>query len=199
MVRRVDSRAKLSSCSFLPLLRFLPIRSHCSENGFASAVHFECFSFLPQGPSPCSLLSPSTHSPPPADSIPCALSDPTQQIMVLLKELNLSQVTLDYSVKAFPTHTTTAHSHLAPLGKIPALEINNSPSSPSTVLFGSQTIAQYLDSIVGGKAIPSIEKGIERFECLTTESLADGICEAALALRYERLERVESLDRHSNH
>ncbi|GAA5881968.1 hypothetical protein JCM16303_003487 [Sporobolomyces ruberrimus] len=115
------------------------------------------------------------------------------KILVLLKELNLSQVTLDYSVKAFPTHTTTAHSHLAPLGKIPALEINNSPPSPSTVLFGSQTIAQYLDSIVGGKAIPSIEKGIERFECLTTESLADGICEAALALRYERLERPSEL------
>jgi glutathione S-transferase len=110
--------------------------------------------------------------------------------MVLLKELKLSNIELDYSVKAFPTSQTTAHSHLAPLGKIPALSITQPDKEEPTVLFGSQTIAQYLDSIGRGKALPTIGQGLERFEALTTESLADGICEAALALRYERLERV---------
>jgi len=70
--------------------------------------------------------------------------------MVLLKELKLSNIELDYSVKAFPTSQTTAHSHLAPLGKIPALSITQAGREEPTVLFGSQTIAQYLDSIGGG-------------------------------------------------
>ncbi|GAA5959887.1 hypothetical protein JCM3765_000632 [Sporobolomyces pararoseus] len=115
------------------------------------------------------------------------------KIMVLLKELKLSNIELDYSVKAFPTSTTTSHSQLAPLGKIPALSISREGVKEPTVLFGSQVIAQYLDSMDGGKALPTWEKGIERFEALTTESLADGICEAALALRYERLERPKDL------
>ncbi|GAA5996149.1 hypothetical protein JCM5350_004589 [Sporobolomyces pararoseus] len=114
--------------------------------------------------------------------------------MVLLKELKLSNVELDYSVKAFPTSTTTSHSHLAPLGKIPALSITPKEREEPTVLFGSQVISQYLDSVAGGgKALPPSGKGLERFEALTTESLADGICEAALALRYERLERPKDL------
>ncbi|GAA5853395.1 hypothetical protein JCM3766R1_006928 [Sporobolomyces carnicolor] len=46
------------------------------------------------------------------------------KIMVLIRELGLTDlVELDYSVKAFPTSTTTSHSDVAPLGKIPALSV----------------------------------------------------------------------------
>ncbi|GAA5856625.1 hypothetical protein JCM3766R1_003198, partial [Sporobolomyces carnicolor] len=76
-------------------------------------------------------------------------------------------------------------------------------------------IAQYLDHVARGpeKSLPSLSSSsssssitaaaaddhddgdatLARFEALTTESLCDGICEAALALRYERLERPENL------
>lgn len=144
--------------------------------------------------------------------------------MVLIRELGLTDlVELDYSVKAFPTSTTTSHSDVAPLGKIPALSVvrrrrqgGTSSSAPTTTttttLFGSQVIAQYLDHVARGpeKSLPSLSSSsssssitaaaaddhddgdatLARFEALTTESLCDGICEAALALRYERLERV---------
>ncbi|GAA5928423.1 glutathione S-transferase family protein [Sporobolomyces koalae] len=113
------------------------------------------------------------------------------KIMVLLHELKMTrQVALDYSVKAFPTFQSTAHSHLAPLGKIPALAVQVDSEEVPRVLFGSQVIAQYLDSLARDKALPAA--GLERFEALATESLADGICEAALSLRYERLERASS-------
>ncbi|GAA6062835.1 hypothetical protein JCM10212_002473 [Sporobolomyces blumeae] len=126
------------------------------------------------------------------------------KVMVLMRELGIKSVELDYSVTAFPTAPTTTHSHLAPLGKIPALEIisararsatehlDGSPSS--TVLFGSQVICQYLASIAPSnrKVLPA-EGTLERFEALTTEALADGMCEAALSLRYERLERPSAL------
>ncbi|GAA6024149.1 hypothetical protein JCM11491_001014 [Sporobolomyces phaffii] len=121
------------------------------------------------------------------------------KIMVLLRELGIgpSVVQLDYSVKAFPTSPTTAHSHLAPLGKIPALALGTTGPGDETVLFGSQVIAQYLvDGVQGGRASQQAlarPGTVERFEALTTEALADGICEAALALRYERLERPAEL------
>lgn len=119
--------------------------------------------------------------------------DTQSQIMVLMKELKLSNVELDYSVKAFPTFQSTAHDHLAPLGKIPALTIQQASETAPKVLFGSQVIAQYLDSISPErKALPPLG-GLERFEALTLESLSDGVCEAALNLRYERLERVRPL------
>lgn len=112
--------------------------------------------------------------------------------MVLLRELKLTNVEFDYSVKAFPTFTSTAHSHLAPLGKIPALTVQDSSETAPKVLFGSQVIAQYLDSISPErKALPA-PGSFERFEALTLESLADGVFDAALNLRYERLERVST-------
>ena len=113
--------------------------------------------------------------------------------MVLLRELKLTNVEFDYSVKAFPTFTSTGHSHLAPLGKIPALTVQDSSEAAPKVLFGSQVIAQYLDSISPDqrKALPA-SGSFERFEALTLEGLADGVCEAALDLRYERLERVST-------
>lgn len=112
--------------------------------------------------------------------------------MVLAHELGLaSRIELDYSVKAFPTTTHTPHSHLVPHGKIPALVVTGSAARES-VLYGSENICAYLDELAGGKALPS-HGSIERFEALTTESLASAIKDAALSLRYERLERVRLL------
>ncbi|GAA5823122.1 hypothetical protein JCM3770_005258 [Rhodotorula araucariae] len=112
---------------------------------------------------------------------------------MLAHELGLaSRLELDYSVKAFPTATSTAHSHLVPHGKIPALVVRSAASDAEMVLFGSENICAYLDELAGGKALPP-HGGLARFEVLTTEALASAIKDAALALRYERVERPKEL------
>jgi glutathione S-transferase len=70
-----------------------------------------------------------------------------------------------------------------PLGKIPTLILENGER-----LFDSAVIVEYLDWLAdGGKVIPSEPR--ERFRTLTQQSLADGICDAAVLLRYEKLWR----------
>ncbi|GAA5944741.1 hypothetical protein JCM3775_006484 [Rhodotorula graminis] len=116
------------------------------------------------------------------------------KVMLLAHELGLaSHLDLDYSVKAFPTTTHTPHSHLVPHGKIPALVVSSpGPPARESVLYGSENICAYLDELAGGKALPP-HGSLERFEALTTESLASAIKDAALSLRYERLERPKEL------
>ncbi|GAA6002531.1 hypothetical protein JCM10207_001165 [Rhodosporidiobolus poonsookiae] len=113
------------------------------------------------------------------------------KVMIMARELDLhDKIELDYSVKAFPTFKTTPHSHLVPHGKIPALVVSPA-NGASSVLYGSETICEYLDSLAGNRALPA--DGLERFEALTTASLASAIKDAALALRYERVERPKDL------
>lgn len=69
-----------------------------------------------------------------------------------------------------------------PLGKIPALIPENGET-----IFDSAVIVEYLDWLGGGKIIPSDPK--LRFRSLTQESLADGIADAAVLLRYETVWR----------
>ncbi len=69
-----------------------------------------------------------------------------------------------------------------PLGKIPALILENGET-----IFDSAVIVEYLDWLGGGKIIPSDPK--LRFRSLTQESLADGIADAAVLLRYETVWR----------
>lgn len=70
-----------------------------------------------------------------------------------------------------------------PLGKIPALVLEN-----GEVIYDSAVIVEYLDAKAGGgKVIPA---GENRFKTLTLQALADGICDAAVVLRYEQLWRA---------
>ncbi len=66
-----------------------------------------------------------------------------------------------------------------PLGKIPTLILENGET-----IFDSAVIVEYLDWLAGGgKVIPTEPKA--RFRSLTQESLADGIADAAVLMRYE--------------
>ena len=68
-----------------------------------------------------------------------------------------------------------------PLGKIPALILENGET-----IFDSAVIVEYLDWLAGGgKVIPSEPQA--RFRTLTQQALADGIADAAVLIRYERL------------
>ncbi len=74
----------------------------------------------------------------------------------------------------------------APLRKVPALVLDD-----ASVLYDSTVICEYLDGLAGGKLIPA--EGAERWRVLTQQSLANGICEAAVLVRYENALRPEEL------
>lgn len=72
-----------------------------------------------------------------------------------------------------------------PLGKIPALQLESGET-----LFDSTVICDYLNSISSTiKLLP--EGGTARFNALTRTTLAHGICESAVTLRYETFLRPE--------
>ena len=74
-----------------------------------------------------------------------------------------------------------------PLGKIPALVLEDGSS-----LYDSRVIAEYLDHLVGGDKLFPADPA-RRFLALRLQALGDGICDAALLVRYEVASRPEAL------
>src|SRR5215212_9006878 len=87
-----------------------------------------------------------------------------------------SEVSLE---KADPTDANDSLRTQNPLGKIPALIIEN-----GTVLYDSPVILEYLDHHAGGGKIISAEPDA-RFAALTLQALCDGILDAGILLVYE--------------
>lgn len=73
-----------------------------------------------------------------------------------------------------------------PLGKIPTFF-----SDDGLVLFDSRVICEYLNDLGQGSIFPPA--GRARWEALTLHSLADGMLDAALLIRYEMTARPEAL------
>src|ERR1043166_5311816 len=81
--------------------------------------------------------------------------------------------------KADPTDASDSIRRQNPLGKIPALIIED-----GTVLYDSPVILEYLDHRAGGdKIIPADPHA--RFAALTLQALCDGILDAGILLGYE--------------
>ena len=70
-----------------------------------------------------------------------------------------------------------------PLGKIPALV-----TEKGAVIYDSAVIVEYLDALAGGGKIIPVDPDA-RFRSLTQAALADGICDAAVMMRYEAMWR----------
>ena len=74
-----------------------------------------------------------------------------------------------------------------PLRKIPALVTAN-----GTTIFDSTVICEYLDAMAGGgRLVP--REGDARWRVLANHALAQGMCEAAVLIRYETWLRPEAL------
>ncbi len=71
-----------------------------------------------------------------------------------------------------------------PLGKIPALAREDGPA-----LYDSRVICRYLDEKFGAGLYPAAPL---LWDVLTLEATADGICDAALLMRYELVVRPEA-------
>ncbi len=107
------------------------------------------------------------------------LSPYVRKVMVLLHETGQQdRVALQASVLT-PVSPDTALLEDNPLGKIPALRL-----ADGNVIHDSRVILEYLDhQHVGNPLIP--REGSARWRRLTLASLADGIMDAAVLIRYE--------------
>ena len=102
------------------------------------------------------------------------------------------EVGLDDRIELSLTHVAPAKPNrdygrdYNPLRKIPALALDD-----GTVLYDSTVICEFLDAQAGGgKLIPSDPP--RRWRVLTDYALAQGICEAAVSVRYETYARPEA-------
>ena len=102
-----------------------------------------------------------------------------RKVLVLLHETGQQErVTLE-TVLVTPVNPITALNEGNPLGKIPALRL-----ADGNVLHDSRVILDYFDhQHVGNPLIP--RDGSARWRRLTLASMADGIMDAAVLVRYE--------------
>jgi len=108
-----------------------------------------------------------------------------RKVRVAAAELGLGGAIEPVEVHPKPVETPPALAAVNPLGKIPALVIED-----GTALYDSTVICEYLDTEHGGgRLIPA--KGAARWAARRREALANGMMEAGVLLRYEQLFREE--------
>nr|WP_171161200.1 glutathione S-transferase C-terminal domain-containing protein [Usitatibacter palustris] len=98
-----------------------------------------------------------------------------RKVRVVLAEKQIACDLVEENVWS-PASTVPRHN---PLNKIPTLILDD-----GTSLFDSSVITEYLDTLGGPPLIPGA--GLERAHVRCDESLADGICDAALTIVLER-------------
>ncbi len=106
-----------------------------------------------------------------------------RKVVVMLHEMGIQdQVTL-VPVSGNPLDPGSLPVDLNPLGKIPALLTDGGQT-----LYDSRVICRYLDSQFNAGLYPP---GDRLWDCLTLEATGDGICDAAVLMRYETVVRPE--------
>lgn len=109
-----------------------------------------------------------------------------RKVRIAALELGLFDQIKIIETHVAPGKTDTQYGETVnPLRKIPALELDD-----GTVLMDSYVICEYLDSLAGNHAlIPAA--GDARWNVLTGHSVANGMMEAAVLIRYETFLRPE--------
>ena len=102
-----------------------------------------------------------------------------RKVLVLLHETGQQQRVTLHPVTLSPTAPDDTFNQANPLGKVPALQL-----ADGSVIHDSRVILDYLDhQHVGNPLIP--RDGSARWRRLTLASMADGIMDAAVLVRYE--------------
>ena len=115
-----------------------------------------------------------------------AASPFVRKVVVLALETGLSERLERVSTSVSPVKPNDEVARENPLVKVPSLTTDD-----GLVLYDSPVICEYLDTLHDGpKLFPP--SGIERWIALRRQALADGLLEAAILVRYERL-RPESM------
>ena len=105
-----------------------------------------------------------------------------RKVLVAAHELGIAEGIEIVPVALTPIAPSEAVNATNPLGKIPALEIDG-----GLALYDSMVIAEYLDSLAGPKLFPA--SGPARWTALRRAAAADGMADALILVRYERLLR----------
>lgn len=109
-----------------------------------------------------------------------------RKVMIIGHELGLADriKTVDGGgTPVAPNPTTTSYN---PLGKLPCLIPDDGPA-----IYDSRVICQYLASLAPAQKL--LPEGAARWQTLTLEALGDGICDAAILIRYETVLRAEAM------
>jgi glutathione S-transferase len=106
-----------------------------------------------------------------------------RKVLVLAHEAGLYEKLGAETVVTLPTTPHTDLGRVNPLSKIPALVTDEGET-----LYDSRVICEYLDGLHGGpRFVP--ESGPARFRTLRVQALSDGLLDAGILVRYERLLR----------
>lgn len=106
-----------------------------------------------------------------------------RKVRVILAERSIAHQFVEES--AWTAHTTVPRYN--PLNKVPALQLDD-----GECFYDSRVIAEYLDSVSGGKLIPA--SGIERARVRRDEALGDGIADAGITAFLERKREASRQD-----
>lgn len=110
-----------------------------------------------------------------------------RKVLVAAHELGLAGSVQVIHHETSPTRQNAKVFALNPLGKVPVLLCDD-----GLVLFDSNLICDYLDSLRGGPIlIPTEPK--QRYRALQWQALAQGMADAGIAVRWEAERRPESL------
>lgn len=108
-----------------------------------------------------------------------------RKVLILAHETGLIDRIVVTTAAASPTGSAAEVAAHNPLGKIPALVLED-----GTALYDSRVICEYLDGRSTGPRL--FPEGAARWDALTRQALADGLLDAALLTRYERVLRPEA-------
>lgn len=109
-----------------------------------------------------------------------------RKVIVLIRELEIADVTIEHH-ETSPTNKNPAVFALNPLGKVPVLLREDGKA-----IYDSSAICEYLcERYDNGGLLPLDTDG--RILARRLQSLASGICEAGIDLRWETLRRPEAL------
>ncbi|WP_430913828.1 glutathione S-transferase [Methylobacterium sp. sgz302541] len=108
-----------------------------------------------------------------------------RKVMVCAHELGLAGEIALLSSAAHPVQRDGNILARHPLAQVPTLLLDD-----GTALADSRVICEYLDARGGHRLFPA--DGVERWRALNEQSLADGLLDAALLIRYELTARPEA-------
>jgi glutathione S-transferase len=116
----------------------------------------------------------------------------SRKARVLVIELGLSS-RVEVQEQA-PRDNSTGYFNVNPLARVPALLTDD-----GTVLYDSPVICEYLNTLANGSIIPAA--GVQRWDALRRQALADGLLDTALPLRGEllRTKELQSADLVNRH
>lgn len=113
------------------------------------------------------------------------LSPFVRMCLVTAHEVGLKDKLTHVPASVSPIIANPDLTRLSPIGKIPVLETDHAHA-----IYDSRVIMEYL-AHVGGSSSFIPNDGVKRFRVLTLLALAQGIADAAVALRYEQSQRPE--------